>query len=52
MKNLKQIVTVAYIHFILFRMHERVIVTEIKYDISIQMVVKQVLTEKSKESIK
>ena len=33
-------------------MHERVIVTGMKYDILIQMVVEQVLTEKSKESTK
>ena len=52
LKNLEQIVTVAYIHFILFRLHERVIVTKMKYYISIQMVVEQVLTEKSKESTK
>ena len=36
-------VTVAYLHFILFRMRERVITTEMKFDIAIQMAVKNVL---------
>ena len=52
MKNLEQITTVAYFHFILFRMHERVIVTEIKHDIAIQMAVVHLLAQKTKESAK
>ena len=39
LKNPEQIVTVVYLHFIFFRMHERVIATEMKLDILIRMAV-------------
>ena len=49
-KNLEQIVTVTYLHFSLFRMHERVIATEIKLDLLIQMAVELNLAQKFKEN--
>ena len=48
--NLEQIVTVVYLHINLFRMHERVLATEMKLDILTQMAVEHVLAQKSNES--
>ena len=43
--NVRKRIHVVYLHFILFRMHGRVIATGIKLDISIQMAMEQVLAQ-------
>ena len=48
----EQILTVAYLHLILFRIHEKDTATEIKFDIVIQMTLVYVLTKRSKQSVK
>ena len=52
LKNHEQIVTIVYLHFILFKIHKRVTATEMKLDILIRMAVEHVLAQKSKESAK
>ena len=52
MKISEKILTVAYLHLILFRIYEKDTSTEIKFDIVIQMTLVYVLTKRLKQSVK
>ena len=52
MKISEQILTVLYLHLILFRIHEKDTGTEIKFDIVIQMTLVYVLAKRLKQSVK
>ena len=52
MKISEQILTVAYLHLILFRIHEKDTSTEIKFDIVIQMTLVYVLAKRLKQGVK
>ena len=52
MKISEQILTVPYLHLVLFRIHEKDTATEIKFDIVIQMTLVYVLAKRLKQSVK